>query len=733
MNEHQQQNEGPKPSVDGNAVHPCLLAGALRLGLSAKFIATLLVILTVTIAANTWYSVHSSMLRQEEQLHEQGRALGRLISLISPQAILSFDYLQLNDYTREVSSQPNVVYGVIVTPAGVPISTYIQGANAVTSQQFQRVDAGNLSATLKKIAHEGDVLHLEFPVVHNQIELGHFLVGLSRESLHRDVRRQLKIQLLLFAAIVLFLSTAIYAVFRFNVLLPIQKLIAASRGVGRGEYRSVDVKSADEFGLLASAFNVMAHEVRQKQENLHRQANFDALTGLPNRMMAFERIGQEISRAKRSQEQFALMFIDLDNFKDVNDTLGHATGDCLLVNIGARLQQCMRDTDSVARLGGDEFLILISGTADEIEIKRIASRILDAVAEPQMLHGRRVTAKCSIGIALYPQNGESVEALMANVDNAMYQAKAARGGLAMFFTEDMNVRLRERTLLEQDLHAAAGSGQLALYFQPICDVNSGAPRGAEVLLRWFHPERGAISPATFIPIAESSGQIVQIGDWVLEQACRSWAEWHQNGMDAGSLAINISGHQFSKQFPARLAELMATYGVPAHVLVLEITEGVLLEDHEQVAEIFASLRKLGVKLALDDFGTGYSALSYLKRFRFDHLKVDKSFVSGLPNSADDASVVKAILAMAAGLDLKVVAEGVEEPAQLKFLADHHCNYAQGYLLAKPMDKAAYERFLNKRQSSGELRPLRQTASTADIWIGELECSPAGRVTTESQE
>ena len=700
--------------MDGNAVHTRLLAGALRLGLSAKFIATLLVILTVTMAANTWYSVHSSMLRQEEQLHEQGRALGRLISLISPQAILSFDYLQLNDYTREVSSQPNVVYGVIVTPKGVPISTCIQGVNAETSQQFRNVDAGNLYPLLEKMGGAGDMLNLEFPIVHNQVKLGYFLVGLSRESLRRDVRRQLKIQLMLFAAIVLFLSAAIYAVFRISVLLPIQKLIAATRGVGRGEYHSVNVKSADEFGLLASAFNVMANEVRQKQENLHHQAHFDALTGLPNRMMAFERIGQAISRAKRSREQFALMFIDLDNFKDVNDTLGHAAGDCLLVNIGARLKQCMRDTDSVARLGGDEFLVLIAGTADEIEIKRIASRILEAVSEPQMVHGRRVVAKCSIGIGLYPQHGESVEALMANVDNAMYQAKAARGGLAMFFTEDMNVRVRERMLLEQDLHAAAESGQLALYFQPICDVNSGAPRGAEVLLRWFHPELGVISPATFIPIAESSGQIAQIGDWVLEQVCRCWAEWHKNGVDTGSLAVNISGHQFSKQFPARLAELMVTYGVPAHVLELEITEGVLLEDHEQVLEVFSSLRKLGVKLALDDFGTGYSALSYLKRFRFDHLKVDKSFVSGLPDNEDDRSVVKAILAMASGLDLKVVAEGVEEPAQLKFLADHHCSYAQGYLLAKPMDKAAYESFLSKRQTAGDSRLFRQPALTVDM-------------------
>lgn len=710
MSPYEAQQEDPSALGSKNALHTRLVAGASKFGLRVKFIVTLLAILTVTIAANTWYSVHTTMLMQEEQLHEQGRALGRLISLISPQAILSFDYLQLNDYTREFSSQPNVVYGVIVTPKGVPISTYVQGANAALTWNLQNDTAGLLVENLKTISGQSDVLHLEFPIAHNQVMLGKFMVGLSREALRREVRRQLEVQLSLFAAIVLFLSAAIYAVFRISVLLPIQKMIAASRGVGRGEYRDVDVKSADEFGLLASAFNVMASEVRKKQETLHRQANFDSLTGLPNRMMAFERIALEIARAKRSKEKFALMFIDLDNFKDVNDTLGHAAGDLLLTNIGERLQQCMRDSDSVARLGGDEFLILVCGATDEIELKNIGARILDAVAEPQLVNGRRLVVKCSIGIALYPQNGDSVETLMANVDNAMYQAKAARGGMAMFFTEDMNVRLRERMLLEQDLHAALELGQLTLYFQPIFDVELGIPRGAEVLLRWIHPERGVVSPAVFIPVAEATGQIVQLGDWVLEQACRCWAEWNRGGMEPGSLAINISGHQFNDQFPVRMAELMARHGVPARVLELEITEGVLLSDHEQVADVLGSLRGMGVKLALDDFGTGYSALSYLKRFRFDHLKVDKSFVFGLPSNADDASVVKAILAMASGLDLKVVAEGVETPEQLKFLADQNCNYAQGFLLAKPMDKAAYGRFLTEWQTvdgargSGPLEP-----------------------------
>jgi diguanylate cyclase len=670
----------------------------MQFGLRAKFTVTVLVILTVTMAATTYYFIHTSTERQEQQLHERGRALGRLISLISPQAILAFDYLQLNDYTREVSSQPDVVYGVVVTPDGVPISSYIKGSNTSLRNRIEAARPNTLLSTLQSLGGPDELLNMEFPIIHNQVLLGRFLVGMSRESLQKQIRRQLTVQMFVFAAIVLFLGAAISAVFRFSVLRPIEKLIAASDEVAHGQYPVVEVTSADELGMLARAFNAMTDEVKLKQAKLHRQANFDALTGLPNRMMAFERITLEINRAKRSGERFALMFIDLDNFKDVNDSLGHAAGDQLLVDIGARLQACMRDADSVARLGGDEFLVLVSNVADEGEIERIAARMLEAASEPRELGGRKVVAKCSIGIALYPDNGEDVEALMANVDNAMYQAKAKQSGSVMFFTKEMNIRLRERMELEQDLHVALELGQLALHFQPIYGAASRRPTGAEVLLRWRHPERGFISPADFIPVAEASGQIVEIGEWVLEQACRCWSGWRDRGIEPGFLAINISGVQFRRNFSRRLGERLSTYGIPPKALELEITERVLVEDHDQVAEELSSLRALGVRLSLDDFGTGYSALTYLKRFRFDVLKIDQSFVAGLPDNPDDASLVKAILAMATGLDLKVVAEGVEKEEQLHFLVSHGCDFAQGYLLARPMDEKAYASYLESGQA-----------------------------------
>jgi diguanylate cyclase (GGDEF)-like protein len=452
----------------------------------------------------------------------------------------------------------------------------------------------------------------------------------------------------------------------------------------------------------------MAEEVKQEQAKLHRQANFDTLTGLPNRMMAFDRINVEIGRARRSGQRFAVLFVDLDNFKNVNDSLGHAVGDELLVAIGARVQASLRDSDTVARLGGDEFLVLAPDVANEVEVEKIVERVTRSVSEPQELNGRKVVAHCSIGIAIYPDNGESVETLMANADNAMYQAKATGNSSAVFFTQEMNTRLHERMQIEQDLNLAIELGQLVLHFQPILDTGGQRHRGAEVLLRWHHPERGAISPADFIPLAEATGQIVSIGDWVLEQACRCWSAWNSGGINPGFLAINISRIQFRRRFSKRLAELMSIYSIPPRALELEITEGVLLDDHHQVAEELGSLRAIGVKLSLDDFGTGYSSLSYLKRFRFDVLKIDRSFIAGLPDNPDDVSLVKAILAMAKGLDIKVVAEGVENHDQLSFVTTQGCDLVQGYLFAKPMNEEAYQNYLKNLQAAVE--PLRLSAT-----------------------
>src|SRR3954467_7853248 len=494
----------------------------MRLGLGFKFAFTVLVILVATMAANTLYFLRTSADSQEQQLVHRGRALGRLISLVSPEAILGYDYLLLNDYTREVAMQRDVVYAVIVTAQGVPISASIDGTGSKLKGRLRAAGTGRILEALEQVRRDPDLISLDFPIVHNDAQLGRFLVGLSRESVRSELRKQLAIQAMIVVAIVLFLAGAIYTVFRVNVLSPVRKLIAASRQVARGEYVAVDVKSSDEFAVLARAFNTMTAEVKDEQAKLHRQANFDALTGLPNRMMAFDRIRQEIRRASRSAERFAVYFIDLDNFKNVNDSLGHKAGDELLIEVGRRLGAALRSSDTVARLGGDEFLVIAPEITDELQVKSVAERLLAAVAEPIELFGRRLATQCSIGVAIFPESGSTVEALMVNADEAMYQAKATQTGSAIFFTDEMNVRLRERMRLEQDLEHAIERGELALHYQPIVQAAGAHHYGAEVLLRWRHPERGFVEPAQFVPLAEASGAIARIGDWVLENACRAW-------------------------------------------------------------------------------------------------------------------------------------------------------------------------------------------------------------------
>jgi EAL domain-containing protein (putative c-di-GMP-specific phosphodiesterase class I) len=329
------------------------------------------------------------------------------------------------------------------------------------------------------------------------------------------------------------------------------------------------------------------------------------------------------------------------------------------------------------------------------------------VAHPIEISGRRLVTQCSIGIALFPESGATVEALMVNADEAMYQAKATQSGSAIFFTEEMNVRLRERMRLEQDLEQAIERGELALHYQPIVLAASGAHHGAEALLRWQHPSRGFVEPAQFVPLAEASGAIARIGDWVLEHACRSWAQWRAAGIEPGVLAVNVSRVQFRRGVAARVASLLAAHRMPARMLELEITESVLLDDHPELAAELARLRALGVRLSLDDFGTGYSSLSYLKRFRFDILKIDRSFVAGLPERPDDVSVVNAIFAMAQGLGLEVVAEGVERRSQLEFIRARRCDYAQGWLFSKSLDETLYTEYL--RGTAAGLRHAVQEA------------------------
>jgi len=433
---------------------------------------------------------------------------------------------------------------------------------------------------------------------------------------------------------------------------------------------------------------------REVEEQIRHMAHHDALTGLPNRVLLYDRMDQLVHRAVRGAGKFALLFIDLDRFKNVNDTLGHKVGDRLLRVVAQRISGCVRDTDTVARIGGDEFVVLLTDSDMPQNVAHIAQKILDSLARPFDLEGYELYITPSIGICVYPEDGEDAQTLMSNADAAMYHAKETGRNNFQFFTRQMSIAAHRRLALENELRHAVDRDELTVYYQPQIDLRSGDITGFEALLRWRHPERGMIPPSVFIPIAEETGLINRIGERVLSQACEQARIWHEAGYPSLQVSVNCSAQQFRReQYVGTIESTLRENRLPPACLELEITESVIMHHTEQVLVRLKQLHDMGVQLSLDDFGTGYSSLSYLKRFPIQKLKIDQTFVRDITADPDDAAIVTAIVAMAHSLGLVVMAEGVETRAQLAFLKALKCDLAQGYYFSPPVPAAEFEALL----------------------------------------
>ena len=423
-------------------------------------------------------------------------------------------------------------------------------------------------------------------------------------------------------------------------------------------------------------------------------AQHDFLTGLPNRMLLNDRVSQAIALASRHMKQVAVLFLDLDGFKYINDSLGHSIGDKLLQSIAKRLVHCVRDSDTVSRQGGDEFVVLLSEAEQSEDAAIIARRMLHAVAEPHSIDQRDLHVTTSIGVSVYPDDGLDAEALIKNADTAMYQAKENGRQSYRFFKPAMNIRAVERQSIEESLRRALERQELALRYQPKVNLRTGAITGAEALIRWTHPTRGSVPPAQFIPIAEECGLILAIGRWVLREACEQARAWVDAGLPMATMAVNVSAMEFrDENFLDGLFAILNETGLDPRSLELELTESVLMKHAEAAASILQTLRERGVQVAVDDFGTGYSSLSYLRKFPIDTLKIDQSFVRQITAGGDDTSIVTAVISMARSLKLRVVAEGVEAPEQVGFLRAHECDEAQGYYFSPPVLPQQFARFL----------------------------------------
>jgi diguanylate cyclase (GGDEF)-like protein/PAS domain S-box-containing protein len=434
------------------------------------------------------------------------------------------------------------------------------------------------------------------------------------------------------------------------------------------------------------------------EAQIQQLAHFDPLTGLPNRLLLQDRCIQALSLAERSHQSVALMFIDLDHFKNINDSLGHQVGDEVLVELSKRLKTHVREEDTVARLGGDEFILLIPN-ADSLGAAHVAEKLIEAAMLPLNVGHHELTVTPSIGIAIYPKDGTDLDSLSKCADAAMYRAKEDGRNSYRFFTSELQAVSDRTLMLDNALRRALERDQLTLQYQPQIDLHTNQIIGAEALLRWHHPELGPVSPAEFIPIAESSGLILPIGEWVVRTAVKQLAQWLKSGMQPLTMSVNLSAVQFRHaDLPDLVSRILSDAGLPPHLLELELTEGVAMSNPLKAIAVMDDLHQRGIRLSIDDFGTGYSSLSYLKRFKIYKLKIDQSFVREITTDPDDKAIVGAIISLASSMGMKTIAEGVETGGQLEFLRSEGCDEVQGYYFSRPLTPSDFERFASERSA-----------------------------------
>ncbi len=444
-------------------------------------------------------------------------------------------------------------------------------------------------------------------------------------------------------------------------------------------------------GTDISERKLAENALREQQSRLKYMAFHDSLTGLPNRSLFYDRIHHGLARARRSNSKVALMLLDIDRFKNINDSLGHDAGDLMLKAIATRLIEGVRDMDTVARLGGDEFVVVLEGVHDLEDVMFVANKLLATLARPIEISGHEITSTVSIGVSIFPDDGDVTDELLKHADIAMYQAKEAGKNNCQFYTKGMNATAVNYLLLENDLRRALEQNQFTLHYQPQIDLKTGDLMGVEALVRWQHPDRGLVSPAHFIPLAEETGLIVPIGEWVLREACRQQKLWLDAGKKVGKIAVNLSPRQFrQKNFPGKVETILRETQLAAEYLELEITESCAMEHAGETINQLNQLNQMGMYLAIDDFGTGYSSLAYLQRFPIQKLKIDRSFVNDIHDDMNDAAITKTIIGLAHSMQLRVVAEGVETQNQADWLRQCGCDQAQGFLYAKPMSPKNFE-------------------------------------------
>jgi len=604
-------------------------------------------------------------------------------------AALAFDDKKgATDLLSSLAAKPTVLAASVLNKEGETFASYFAS----------EVSPILLNALNKPEASAGDFpgqdvewFYLRSPIILDGDPIGTFTI-LADFSDVQAAQGQFATFLLVLFSFALLISLIMSSRFQRHITLPIQHIISTMGDVAQNNDFSLRVQKTteDEVGRLCQEFNTMLERIedqdtllREQKKNLRFLATHDALTGLPNRMLFYDFLERGMARSRRNNKGLAVLFIDLDRFKNINDTMGHDMGDILLKAIAQQLRHALREEDTVARFGGDEFVIMLDNLKVEA-IEYVVAKVTRAIKSPVILQGRQVVITPSIGISFFPQHGETADQLIKYADVAMYHAKNSGRDLSQRYMPEMTSKLSARLNLESKLVGALQRNEFTLCYQPQFDLKTRRMCGCEALLRWS-VDGQSISPVEFIPIAEDNGQIVQIGRWVLQCACAQAVLWQHHGCEPFKVAVNVSPRQFFSSDLIRDVQLaLSDSGLPPNCLELEVTETMIMADVEVAISIMTRLGAMGVAVALDDFGTGYSSLSYFKRFPLNKLKIDRSFVRDVLYDDGDAAITSAIISMARALDINVIAEGIESEEQLDFLRDLDCQYGQGFLLARPL-------------------------------------------------
>ncbi|MFO0752517.1 MAG: EAL domain-containing protein [Thermodesulfovibrionales bacterium] len=730
-----------------------------RVSLSAKFILLTSVLVLSTSSIITLFIVRNEFTRSCRDMLNHGRSLAAMIAQNSEYGIYTDDKRALQQVVDSVDADPDIVYlfiynkdkHILVQRARSkaapelsvrPLFSVLDRNRQILSREVSASEDGRRSFDITAPVMSQRWQYIEELILNESSGaapevIGYVQVGMNKERVYARIR-ELLYSTLLFTALLVLLGISLSVYLTRRIVSPVQRLNLAARSIARGRLdQHIEIGSRDEIADLAHAFNQMLESLRtyrdqaeerteelsaanrlmlqeigerkRVEEQIKHQASHDFLTGLPNRMFFMEHLAAALARARRDRTLLAVMFIDLDRFKNINDSLGHSAGDQLLKEVAVHLRECLREEDTVARIGGDEFTVLLSGIGRSVDIAGVARKVLSLFEKPYVVEEHAFHISASIGISTYPGDSEYAETLLKNADIAMYYAKEQGRNNFQFYNPSMNVRTLERMILENRLRQTLDRGELVVYYQPQVSVETRQITGAEALVRWEHPELGLLNPMHFIPLAEETGFIIPLDEWVLRTACAQNKAWQDAGYPSLRVTVNLSARQLQQSnLEELIVQVLQETGLPPGSLELEITESTAMQNIDLAVPNLARLTERGVRFSIDDFGTGYSSLSYLKKLPVQKLKIDKSFVRRLPKDPDNKAIVTAVIAMAHSLKLEVVAEGVEKKGQFLFLEENKCDAVQGYYFSAPLPAEEFEVLIaSERQRGGvpENRPL----------------------------